>query len=329
MPDTENILFYSQAVNAALDEELARDAKVFLLGEDIGLYGGAFGVSKGLFEKYGARRILETPISENSFTGIAVGAAMLGLRPVMEIMFMDFLALALDQLLNSAGKLHYMYGGQVKVPLVLRTPGGAKGGYGPSHSQMLSNLLVGIPGLKVVAPSTPRQAKGMLKAAIRDDNPVVFIENKRLYSQKGPVPTEEYLLPLDKAEVVSPGTDLTVLTYSSMTPVCLAIKQAVLQTGMNLEIVDLLSLQPLDRETIFASVRKTGRVLIVEEACRTGGVGAEISALIAEYCLDVLEAPILRVAAADVPIPSSLELEKYVLPQSDDILKAIKELRDY
>ena len=329
MPESVQDLFYSQAINAALDEELARDPNVFLLGEDIGLYGGAFGVTRGLFEKYGAKRILETPISENSFTGMAVGAAMLGLRPVVEIMFMDFLALALDQLLNSAGKLHYMYNGQVKVPMVLRTPGGAKGGYGPSHSQMLSNLLVGIPGLKVVAPSTPRQAKGMLKAAIRDDNPVIFIENKRLYPQKGPVPDEEYLLPLDKAEVVSPGTDLTILTYSAMTPVCLAIKEAVLRTGLDIEIVDLLSLQPFDCETIFASVRKTGRVLIVEEACRTGGPGAEVAALIAEHCLDVLEAPILRVAAEDVPIPSSLELEKYVLPQTDDILKAIKQLRDY
>lgn len=329
MPDAGKTLFYAQALNAALDEELARNSDVFLLGEDIGIYGGAFGVTRGLLEKYGSERILETPISENSFTGVAVGAAMLGLRPVVEIMFMDFLALALDQLLNSAGKLHYMYGGQVKVPLVLRTPGGAKGGYGPSHSQMLSNLLVGIPGLKVVAPSTPRQAKGMLKAAIRDDNPVIFIENKRLYPQKGQVPDGEYLLPLDKAEIISPGTDLSVLTYSAMTPVCLAIKEAVLKTGLNLEIVDLLSLQPLDQETIFASVRKTGRALIVEEACRTGGPGAEIAALIAEHCLDVLEAPILRVAAEDVPIPSSPEMEKYVLPQNDDILKAIKQIRDY
>jgi pyruvate/2-oxoglutarate/acetoin dehydrogenase E1 component len=329
MPDSGKTLFYAQALNAALDEELARDGNVFLLGEDIGIYGGAFGVTRGLLEKYGAERILETPISENSFTGVAVGAAMLGLRPVVEIMFMDFLALALDQLLNSAGKLHYMYGGQVKVPLVLRTPGGAKGGYGPSHSQMLSNLLVGIPGLKVVAPSTPRQAKGMLKSAIRDDNPVVFIENKRLYPQKGQVPDGEYLLPLDKAEIVSPGTDLSVLTYSAMTPVCLAIKEAVLETGLDLEIIDLLSLQPLDQKTIFASVRKTGRALIVEEACRTGGPGAEIAALIAEHCLDALEAPILRVAAEDVPIPSAPEMEKYVLPQNDDILKAIKQIRDY
>ncbi|NMA43479.1 MAG: alpha-ketoacid dehydrogenase subunit beta [Oligosphaeraceae bacterium] len=329
MPEGKTQYFYSQAVAQALDEELARDENVFLLGEDIGLYGGAFGVTRGLFEKYGSKRMVETPISENSFTGLAVGAAMLGLRPVVEIMFMDFIALALDQLLNSAGKLHYMYDGQVKVPLVLRTPGGAKGGYGPSHSQMLSNLLVGIPGLKIIAPSTPRQVKGMLKAAIRDDNPVIVIENKRLYPLKGEIPEGEYLLPLDKAELVSPGNDMTIISYSAMTPVCLAIKEAVLGVGLDLEVLDLVSLQPLDQESIFTSVRKTGRVLIVEEACKTGGVGAEVAALIAEHCLDALEAPIMRVAAADVPIPSSLELEKYVLPQNDDILHAIKTLRDY
>ncbi len=322
-------MFYSQAVNIALEEELARDPDVFLLGEDIGIYGGAFGVTKGLYEKFGPRRIRETPISENSFVGVAVGAAMLGLRPVVEIMFMDFLALALDQLLNSAGKLHYMYGGQVRVPMVLRTPGGAKGGYGPSHSQMLSNLLLGIPGLKVVAPSTPRQVKGILKAAIRDDNPVVVIENKRLYPQQGDIPEGEYLLPLDKAEVVSVGTDMTILAYSAMTPLCLSVKKAVREIGWDPEVVDLISLQPLDRETIFASVRKTGRVLIVEEACQTGGVGAEVSALIAEHCLDALEAPVLRLGAADVPIPSSLELEKFILPQAEDILKAVQQLREY
>jgi pyruvate dehydrogenase E1 component beta subunit len=319
-------LYYSKAVNEALDEELARDPAVVLIGEDIGLYGGAFGVTKGLFAKYGPERIWETPISENSFTGLAVGAAMLGVRPVVEIMFMDFIALALDQLLNSAGKLHYMYGGQVKVPMVLRTPGGAKGGYGPSHSQMLSNLLVGIPGLKVIAPSTAAQAKGILKSAIRDPNPVIVIENKRLYPQKGDVPDDDdFTLPLDRAVVASPGADLSLFCYSSMTPVCVAVKNAFLQTGVNIEVVDLVSLQPLDTETLFASLRKTGRAVIVEEACLTGGVGAELSALFAEHCLDSLDAPIVRVAAKDVPIPSSLALEKLVLPQPEDIITAVKE----
>ncbi len=318
-------LYYSKAVNEALDEELARDPAVVLIGEDIGPYGGAFGVTRDLFAKYGAERIWETPISENSFTGLAVGAAMLGVRPVVEIMFMDFIALALDQLLNSAGKLHYMYGGQVNVPMVLRTPGGAKGGYGPSHSQMLSNLLVGIPGLKIVAPSTPAQAKGLLKSAIRDPNPVIVIENKRLYPQKGEVPSGDFTLPLDRAVVASPGTDLSLFCYSAMTPVCLAVKNAFLPTGVNLEVVDLVSLQPLDTATVFASLRKTGRAVIVEEACLTGGVGAELSALMAEHCLDALEAPILRVAAKDVPIPSSLALEKLVLPQPEDIIAAVKQ----
>lgn len=324
-------IYYSKAVNEALDEELARDKSVVLIGEDIGIYGGAFGVTKGLFDKYGSERLWETPISENSFTGIAVGAAMMGVKPVVEIMFMDFLALALDQLLNSAGKLHYMYGGQVNVPMVLRTPGGAKGGYGPSHSQMLSNLLVGVPGLKVVAPSNARQVKGILKAAIRDPNPVVVIENKRLYPQRGMVPEGDYTLLLNKAEVFSIGDSpaLTLVSYSSMTPVCLSIQQAFKNAGIEIEVVDLISLQPIDTETVFSSLRKTGRVVIAEEACLTGGVGAELSALIAEHCLDALEAPIARVGAKDVPIPSSLVMEKMILPQPEDVVQAIKKTLDY
>ena len=309
-------IYYSKAVNEALDEEMARDASVVLMGEDIGPYGGAFGVTKGLFDKYGRDRIWETPISENSFTGIAVGAAMLGVKPVVEIMFMDFIALALDQLLNSAGKLHYMYGGQVTVPMVLRTPGGAKGGYGPSHSQMLSNLLVGVPGIKVVAPSNAMQVKGILKSAIRDPNPVVVIENKRLYPQRHEVPEGEYTLPLDKAEIFNTdGADapaaLSLVSYSSMTPVCLSVQQAFRKAGVNIEVVDLVSLQPIDTETLFGSVNKTGRVVI------------------AEHCLDSLEAPIARVGAKDVPIPSSLVMEKMVLPQPEDVARAVKATLDY
>ena len=301
-------IYYSKAVNEALDEELARDPNVIMIGEDIGCYGGAFGVSKGLWEKYGPERLWETPISEGSITGIAIGAAMMGLKPVLEIMFMDFVALALDQMMNSAGKLHYMYNGQVNVPMVLRTPGGAKGGYGPSHSQTLPNLFVGIPGLKVVAPSTAYQVKG---------------------PQKGEVPEGDYVLPLDKAVVMSPGKDMTLISYSSMTPVCMAVKKAFEPHGIDIEVVDLVSLQPLDTETIFASVRKTGHVIIVEEACLTGGVGGEVSALIAEHCLDALEAPVMRVGAADVPIPSSVDLEKMVLPQADDVVNAVKKMHEW
>ena len=322
-------LYFSQAIYEALDEELTRDTSIILMGEDIGCYGGAFGVTKGLWRKYGDARIWETPISENSYTGVGVGAAMLGLRPVVEIMFMDFVALCLDQMLNSAAKLHYMYDGQVHVPMVLRTPGGAKGGYGPSHSQMLTNLYLGIPGLKVVAPSTAYQAKGLLKAAIRDENPVVFIENKRLYSQKGMVPEGDYVLPLDKAVLAAAGTDLTLISYSSMVPVCLAVREALLPHGVKAEVLDLVSLRPLDKEAILASVRKTGRAIIVEEGCATGGVGSEVASLLAAECLDALEAPVLRVGAKDFPIPSSTDLEKIVLPQAADIVEAIKKIREW
>jgi pyruvate dehydrogenase E1 component beta subunit len=330
MPDPElsdpRLIYTSKAINEALDEELARDPTVLLIGEDIGVYGGAFGVTRGLYEKYGRARIWETPISENSFVGMAVGAAMLGLRPVVEIMFMDFIALALDPILNSAGKLHYMYNGQVQVPLVIRTPGGAKGGYGPSHSQMLTNLFVGIPGIKVVAPSNAAQAKGLLKSAIRDPNPVIFIENKRLYPQRGHVPVGDYTVPLNRAEVTVSGSALSLIAYSAMVPVCLAVSKAFAARGVALEVVDLVSLQPLDRDTIVNSVRKTGRAIIVEEGCLTGGVGAEVAAIIAAECMDTLEAPVRRVAAADVPIPSSPELEKAVLPGADDVVKAVREI---
>jgi pyruvate dehydrogenase E1 component beta subunit len=323
MPQTGEV-YFSRAVHEALDEELARDPNVFLLGEDIGVYGGAFGVTKGLLDKYGPTRVVDTPISENSFVGMAVGAALLGLRPVVEIMFMDFIALALDQLLNSAGKLHYMYAGQVTVPLVLRTPGGAKGGYGPSHSQMLTNLLVGVPGIKVVAPSTPAMAKGLLKSAIRDPNPVVFIENKRLYPQRGPAPQPELCLPLGQAVVAAPGTHVSVFAYSAMVPVCLGVKKALAAQGVDIEVVDLVSLQPLDRAAIVESVGRTGRAVVAEEGCVTGGVGAEVAAVIAAECMGSLEAPVLRVGAADVPIPASTELEKMVLPGPDSVADAVR-----
>ncbi|MBQ6473529.1 MAG: alpha-ketoacid dehydrogenase subunit beta [Victivallales bacterium] len=318
-------IYYSKAVHDALDEELARDPKVILMGEDIGIYGGAFGVTRGLYEKYGAKRLWETPISENSFTGMAVGAAMLGLRPVVEIMFMDFIPLALDQILNSATKLHYMYGEQVQVPLVIRTPGGAKGGYGPSHSQTLTGLLTSVPGLKVVAPSTAAQAKGLLKSAIRDPNPVLVMENKRLYPRKGEVADGETLLPLDKAVVARAGESLTLVAYSSMVPACLAVAEAFQRdAGVSIEVIDLVSLNPIDRETLFASVRKTGRLVIAEEACLTGGVGAEVAALVAEHCLESLEAPVLRVAAKDLPIPSAINLERLVLPTANDVVSAVQ-----
>jgi pyruvate dehydrogenase E1 component beta subunit len=314
-------LFFSTAITRALDEELARDPAVFLMGEDIGAYGGAFGVTRGLQEKYGEKRIRETPISEGSFTGIAVGAAAVDMRPVVELMFMDFLALALDQLLNSAAKLHYMYDGQVKVPLVLRAPGGAKGGYGASHSQMLTQLVTGIPGLKVVAPATPAQALGLLKSAIRDDNPVIFIENKRLYGMKGLVPDGEFLLPLDKAVVAAPGAQVTLVAYSAMVPLCLKAREMLQMRGVSAEVVDLVSLRPLDMATILESLGRTGRAVLVEEGCVTGGVMAEVAARIVAEGLPLLEAPVLRVGAADTPVPSSPDLERFVLPSAEGIVE--------
>ena len=318
-------LYVSAAINEALDEELARDENVVLIGEDIGIYGGAFGVTRGLYEKYGRRRIWETPISENSVVGAAVGAAMLGLRPVVEIMFMDFLALAMDQILNSAGKLHYMYDGQIRVPLVIRTPGGAKGGYGPSHSQMLTNMLLGIPGIRLVAPASAAMSKSLLKAAVRDDNPVIFIENKRLYGSRGPVPREDVVAELGAARVVAPGRHVSVFTYSAMVPLCLQLRQAFLKHDIDIEVVDLVSLQPLDKAALTASVEKTGRAVVVEEACRTGGIGAEVNALLAEECLDVLEAPLRRIGAHDVPIPAAVDQERCVLPDARDIANVIRE----
>lgn len=320
---SENETYYSSAVQQALREAMQEDESVVLIGEDIGVYGGAFGVTRGLSNEFDSERIWETPISENSFVGAAIGAAAMGLRPVVEIMFMDFIALAMDQIVNSAGKLRYMYDGQIKLPLVIRTPGGAKGGYGPSHSQMLTNMLVGVPGIKIVAPSTPHQAKSLLKAAIRDDNPVIFIENKRLYASMATIGKDD-VFHLDKAVIASKGEDLTLLAYSAMVPLCLELKEAFLPHGINIEVIDLVSIQPLDKETIFNSVNKTGKVVIAEESCLTGGVGAEVSALIAEHCLDYLEAPIQRVAAADIPIPSSPSQEKHVLPSAKQIADAIK-----
>jgi pyruvate dehydrogenase E1 component beta subunit len=329
LPNDPRLIYTSKALNEALDEELARDPDVLLIGEDIGVYGGAFGVTRGLFEKYGPQRIWETPISENSIVGMAVGAAMMGLKPVVEMMFMDFIALAMDQILNSAGKLHYMYNGQVTVPLVIRAPGGAKGGYGPSHSQMLTNLFVGVPGIKVVAPSYAAQAKALLKSAIRDPNPVIFIENKRLYPQRGVVPEGDFTRPLDRAEVMAEGSDVTLIAYSAMVPACLAVRKALEPRGLHLEVLDLVTLQPLDREALVASVRKTGRAVIVEEGCLTGGVGAEVAALLAAECMDALEAPLRRVAAADVPVPSSPELEKAVLPGAEDVVRAVRDVMNW
>jgi len=302
---------------------MSEDESVLLIGEDIGVYGGAFKVTEGLLESFGEKRVIETPISENSFMGVATGLAMMGFKPVVEIMFMDFIALAFDQILNHTTKFHYMYNGQVNIPMVIRTPAGAKGGYGPSHSQSLEALFIGIPGLKVVAPSDPYTAKGLLKSAINDPNPVLFVENKVLYGTKGEVPEESYLIPLNQAMIRREGTDLTIISYSRMLQLSLKVASFLEKQGVTLEVLDLISLSPLDEEAIIASIKKTKRVVVVDEGCKTGGIGAEISALLAEEAIEYLDAPIIRVGLPNVPIPASIFLERHVIPDEQKILDAV------
>lgn len=314
---------YSEAIRRALTEELRRDENVILMGEDIAEYGGAFRVTRGLAATFGTQRIRNTPISEGGFTGVAVGAAMTGLRPVVEIMFMDFITLAADQLVNHAAKIHYMYDGRLKVPLVVRTPAGAGRGYGASHSQSLEAWFCHIPGLKVVYPSTPADALGLLKSAIRDDNPVLFIENKLLYPEKGPVPEGEHLVEIGKARVARIGTDITLVCYGRT--VGMALDAAEQLAGRaDVEVVDLRTLAPLDIETVATSLRKTARLMIVGEDTKTGGLGAEIAATVAEDYIDFLDAPIARIACADVTIPCSPLLEAAALPSAEKIAARIE-----
>ncbi len=317
---------YKQAIQEALREEMRRDERVFLLGEDIGVYGGAFGVTLGFLEEFGKERVRDTPISELGIVGAAAGAALVGMRPVVEIMFMDFTTLALDQLVNQAAKMRFMFGGKARVPMVLRAPQGAGTGAAAQHSQSLEALFVHFPGLKVAMPSTPADAKGLLKAAIRDDNPVVFIEHKLLYNRKGPVPEGEHLVPLGQADIKRPGRHLTIIALSAMVQKALAAADTLAAEGIQAEVVDPRTLVPLDEATILESVRRTGRVLITHEACRTGGVGAEILARIVEEAFDYLDAPVRRLAGRDLPIPYSKDLERQVIPQEEDIVREARAL---
>jgi pyruvate dehydrogenase E1 component beta subunit len=317
---------HKQAIQEALREEMRRDERVFLLGEDIGVYGGAFGVTLGFLEEFGKERVRDTPISELGIVGAAAGAALLGMRPVVEIMFMDFTTLALDQLANQAAKMRFMFGGKARVPMVLRTPQGAGTGAAAQHSQSLEALFAHFPGLKVAMPSTPADAKGLLKTAIRDDNPVVFIEHKLLYNRKAPVPEGEHVVPLGQADIKRPGRDLTIIAWSAMVPKALAAAEVLAGEGIEAEVLDPRSLVPLDEATILESVRRTGRVLITHEACRTGGFGAEVLARIVEEGFDYLDAPVRRVAGRDLPIPYSKDLERQVIPQEKDILREARRL---
>lgn len=320
-------LRYVEAIREALRQEMRRDPRVFLMGEDIGVYGGAFGVTDGLLDEFGPERVIETPISELAIAGAAVGAALAGMRPVIEIMFMDFITLAMEQIVNQAAKIHFMFGGNASVPIVIRTPAGAGTGAAAQHSQSLEAWFVHVPGLKVVMPSTPYDAKGLLISSIRDNNPVIFIEHKLLYRTKGPVPEEEYTIPLGVAEVKREGRDVTIIATSLMVLRALAAAEKLAREGIEAEVIDPRTLKPLDVDTIVNSVKKTGRALIVHEAPVTCGVGAEILARIVESeAFYYLQAPIKRLAGRDVPIPYNRELERSVIPQEEDIVNAVREL---
>lgn len=319
-------MYFSHAIRAALEEEMARDENVILIGEDIAGYGGAFKLTAGIVERFGPERVLNTPIAEGGFMGVAVGAAMTGLRPVVEIMFMDFITLAVDQLVNHAAKFRYQFGDQCRIPLVVRCPAGAGRGYGPTHSQSLERFFAATPGLRVVAPATAADAKGMLKSAIRCDDPVIFLESKVLYGRQGDVPEGEVLTSLDRAEVVREGEDVTILCYSRMLEESLKAAEALAELGVAAEVVDLRSVAPLDLAAIAASVEKTGRVVVVEEGTLTGGIAAEVVARVAETSFDYLQAPPRRVAALDTPVPASRVLEQAAIPDFRRIAEAAAEV---
>lgn len=318
---------YGQAVRDAMREEMQNNPDVFIMGEDIGVYGGAFGITYGMLDEFGYERVRDTPIAEAGIVGVGVGAAMVGMRPIIEIMFSDFLTLASDQLMNQAAKIHYMLGGRAKVPMVVRTPGGSGTGAAAQHSQSLEALFVHIPGLKVVMPSTPHDAKGLLKTAIRDDNPVVFFEHKLLYSKKGFVPKDEYTVPFGVAEIVRKGEDITLVATSIMVYRALEAAKMLAGEGIEAEIIDPRTLVPLDLETIITSVKKTGRLMIIQEACKRGGFASEVSAEIIESeAFSYLDAPISRLAGKNIPIPYSQHLEKAAVPQVEDIVAAVKKV---
>jgi pyruvate/2-oxoglutarate/acetoin dehydrogenase E1 component len=318
---------YMEAVREALDQEMRRDPDVFLMGEDVGVYGGAFGMSRGMLEEYGPERIRDTPISEAAIAGAATGAALMGMRPVAEIMFMDFITISMNQLVNQAAKIRFMFGGKASIPMVMRAPAGSGTGAAAQHCQSLEALFMNVPGIKVVAPSTPYDVKGLLVESIRDNNPVIFMEHKLLYRLKGPVPEDLYTIPISKAEVKREGRDLTIIAYSIMVPRALQAAEQLAAEGIAVEVVDPRTLKPLDEETLISSVSKTGRAMIVHEAPVTGGVGGEIAAVISESsAFDYLDAPIRRLAGRNVPIPYNPTLELAAVPQVQDIVAAAREL---
>jgi pyruvate/2-oxoglutarate/acetoin dehydrogenase E1 component len=318
------MLSYSQAISEALAEEMRRDPTVCVWGIDIGPYGGAFAATRGLFEEFGPERVIDMPVSELGYVGVGVGAAASGLRPVVELQFSDWITLASDMLINQAAKMRYMFGGIISVPMVLRAPVGGYLAAAGQHSDSFESMFAFVPGLKVVLPSTPYDAKGLLKSAVRDNNPVICFEHKKLYEIKGEVPEEEYVVPLGKADVKRPGRDVTLVTYAYMVGKSLAAATKLAQEGIEVEVLDLRSVSPLDEEAILASVRKTNRLVVVQETWRKCSVSSEVAAIVAEKALDHLDAPVVRVTGKDVPVPFSPVLENYALPQEEDIVQAVR-----
>jgi pyruvate/2-oxoglutarate/acetoin dehydrogenase E1 component len=317
-------LMLKQAINEALREELARDPRVVILGEDVGLYGGNFKVTEGLCAEFGEDRVLDTPISENGIVGVGLGLAVTGMRPVVELMFSDFTANAMDQLVNQTAKIRYMSGGQVTAPLVIRTTIGAGRSSAAQHSQSLQAWFMHVPGFRLVLPSSPYEAKGLLKTAIRSDDPVLFFEHKMQYNAPGPVPEEEYLIPFGQAQICREGSDVTVIATSFLVQKALTAAGKLAAEGISVEVVDPRTLNPLDLETLAASVRKTNRVVVADEGHLTGGVGAELAALLQKECFDYLDAPIERVGTKDVPIPFSPPMEQFVVPNEGSIISAVR-----
>ncbi len=318
---------YRDAVREAMVEEMRRDENVYFMGEDIGAYCGAFGVSKNMLEEFGPERIRETPISETAFMGAGVGSAITGMRPIVELMFSDFMAVCYDQIINQAAKMHFMFAGKVNVPMVIRTPSGGGTGAAAQHSQSLEQMYLHVPGLKVVVPSTPYDAKGLLKASIRDNNTVVFLEQKRLYKEKGMIPDEDYTIPLGVADVKREGTDVSIITYGRMVQMSLQVAEKFAEEGINAEVLDLRSLSPLDKDAIIATAKKTHRVVIVHEAVQFGGFGGEIAATITDSeAFYYLDAPIKRVGALYCPVPFNPVLEAETFPTPAKIEAAVRDV---
>ena len=318
---------YKEALREAIMEKIREDKNVFMMGEDIGVYGGAFGLSIGMLDEFGPERILDAPMSEASFTGVGVGAAIMGMRPIVEIMFSDFLTFGADQIANQASKLRFMTGGQLKIPLVVRSPQGSGTGAASQHSQNVEAWFLNIPGLKIVAPSNPYDAKGLLKSSIEDDNPIIFLEHKLLYSTKGEVPKKDYRIPIGKSKVVRSGNDVTIVATSIMVKRSLEAAEMLEKEGIETEIIDLRTIKPLDIEPIVESVKKTHRLLVVYEGCITGGIGGEVVSRIGESeAFFYLDAPLFRLGGADVPIPYNLNLERKATPQIENIVSKVKEI---